>query len=145
MKEFNKPIPKTTPWSSPFWDGCRRHELLIQRCKNCNKLIFYPKLFCPYCLGTELEWVRSSGRGRVYTYAIIHSYCPTEFMEDIPYIVAVIELEEGVRMMSNIIGCPLDKIKCDMEVEVVFDAVNEEITLPKFKPVVLRGEIYKTG
>lgn len=135
MKEYKKPIPKPTPWSKPFWDGCKRHELLIQKCADCSVRVFYPKLFCPECLSSDLEWVKASGKGRIYTYTTIHSYQPTPFTEDVPYIVAVVQLEEGVRMMSNLIECPPDKARCDMEVEVVFEDVTDEITLPKFRPV----------
>jgi len=135
MKEYRKPLPQPTPWSKPFWDGCKRNELLIQKCKDCQKHIFYPKLFCPHCLSPNLKWVKASGRGKIYSFTVIYSYAPTEFSEDTPYIVAIIDLQEGVRMMSNITGCPPERIKCDMEVEVVFNDVTEEITLPKFKPV----------
>lgn len=135
MKEYKKPLPQPTPWSKPFWDGCKRRELLIQKCKDCQNPNFYPKLFCPNCLSLNLEWVKASGRGKVYSYTVVYSYQPTEFSEDVPYIVAVIDLQEGVRMMSNIVGCPPEAVKCDIEVEVVFDDVTEEITLPKFKPV----------
>jgi hypothetical protein len=135
MKEYKKPLPQPTPWSKPFWDGCKRHEFLIQRCNDCKKYNFYPKLFCPHCLSLNLEWVKASGRGKVYSYTVVYSYQPTEFSEDVPYIVAVIDLQEGVRMMSNIVGCLPETVKCDMEVEVVFDDVTKEITLPKFKPI----------
>jgi hypothetical protein len=135
MKEYKKPLPQMSPWSKPFWEGCKRHKLLVQKCKDCKKPIFYPKLFCPYCLSPNLEWTKATGRGKVYSYTVVHSYGPTEFSEDTPYVVAVIDLQEGVRMMSNVVGCPPEAVKCDMEVEVVFDDVTEEITLPKFKPV----------
>lgn len=135
MKEYRKPLPQPTPWSKPFWDGCKRHEFLIQRCKDCQRPIFFPKLFCPYCLSPNPEWVKASGRGKVYTYTVVYSYGPTEFSEDTPYIIGVIDLEEGVRMMSNIVECPPEKVRCDMEVEVVFDDVTEETTLPKFRPI----------
>lgn len=135
MKEYKKPLPQPTPWSKPFWEGCKRHELLIQKCQDCQKVVFYPKMFCPHCLSSNIEWIKASGKGKVYSYMVVYSYQPTEFEGDLPYVVAVIELEEGVRMMSNVIGCPPDKVKCDMGVEVVFDNVTEEFTLPKFKPV----------
>lgn len=135
MKEYKKPLPQPTPWSKPFWDGCKRHELLIQKCKDCQNPNFYPKLFCPHCLSLNLEWVKASGRGKVYSYTVVYSYQPTEFSEDVPYIVAVIDLQEGVRMMSNIVGCLPETVKCDMEVEVIFDDVTKEVTLPKFKPI----------
>ncbi len=133
MKEYKKPLPMPTSWSKPFWDGCKRNELLIQKCKDCQKHIFYPKLFCPHCLSPNLEWVKASGRGKIYSFTVVYSYQPTEFSENVPYIVAVIDLQEGVRMMSNIVGCTPETVKCDMEVKVVFENVTEEITLPKFK------------
>jgi len=136
MTEYKKSVPKPTPWSQPFWEGCKRHELLIQKCEECQKLVFYPKLFCPHCLSSKLEWVKTSGKGKIYTYSVVHSYAPTEFSDDVPYVVAVIELDEGVRLMSNVIDCPLGSIRCDMRVEAVFHDVTEEITLPKFKPTL---------
>ena len=135
MKEYKKPLPKPTPWSKPFWDGCKRHELLIQKCRDCQNFVFYPKLFCQYCLSPNLEWVKVSGRGKVYSYTVVYSYAPTDFSGDVPYVVAVIELQEGVRLMSNIVGCSPEAVKCDMKVELVFDDITEEITLPKFKPI----------
>ena len=135
MKEYKKPLPKPTPWSKPFWDGCKRHELLIQKCKECQNFIFYPKMFCPQCLSPNLVWVKASGRGKEYSYTVVHSYQPSEFSEDVPYIVAVIELNERVKMMSNVVGCKPDEVKCDMSVEVIFEDITEEFTLPKFKLV----------
>ncbi len=135
MTKYKKPLPQSTPWSKPFWEGCKKHELLIQKCQDCQKYIFYPKMFCPDCLSSNLKWVKSSGKGKVYSYMVVYSYQPTEFDEDLPYVVAIIELEEGVRLMSDVIGCPPETVNCDMKVGVVFDDVTEEVTLPKFKPV----------
>jgi uncharacterized OB-fold protein len=135
MKKYDKPLPQPTAWSKPFWEGCKRHELLIQKCKDCRSLIFYPKLFCPKCLSTKFEWIKASGKGKVYTYTVVQSYPPSEFAGEVPYAVGVVILEEGVRLMSNIVGCSPEAVKCDMPVEVVFDDVTEEITLPKFKPI----------
>ncbi len=138
MKEYNKPLPVPSLWSKPFWEGCKRHELLIQKCNDCGKRIFYPKLYCPDCLSANIGWEKASGRGKIYTYPIAHSYVPTEFADTVPYVLAVIKLEEGVQMLSNIVGCQSEQVKCDMEVEVVFEDVTDEITLPKFKPVSVR-------
>jgi len=135
MKEYKKPLPVPTPWSKPFWDGCKKHELLIQKCQDCQKAIFYPKMFCPQCLSSNLQWIKASGRGKIYSYMVVYSYQPTEFEGDLPYVVAIIDLEEGVRLMSNITGCPPEKVKCDMKVKVVFDDVTENFTLPKFQPL----------
>ena len=135
MKEYTKPLPQPTEWSKPFWEGTKQHTLLIQKCTDCKTLIMYPKLFCPNCLSKNLEWVKASGKGKLYTFTTVYSYGPSEFAEDVPYTVGVITLEEGVKMMSNIIGCEPEAVKCDMPVEVVFEDVTPEITLPKFKPV----------
>ena len=135
MKEYTKPLPQPTPFSKPFWDGAKRHELLIQKCKECQKYVFYPKVICPFCLSDTLEWVKATGRGKIYSYMVVYSYQPQAFAEDVPYVVAIIDLQEGVRMMSNIVECPPDKVQCDMDVEVVFDEVTPEVTLPKFRPI----------
>lgn len=134
-KAYRKPVPTVTPWSAPFWAGCRKGELLIQQCQDCGVLNFYPKLYCAGCLSSNLEWVKASGRGKVYSYMTVYAFQPTEFAEDVPYVVAIVELDEGVRMMSNIVGCIPDEVHCDMNVEVVFEKATEEFTLPKFKPI----------
>jgi len=136
MKEYKKPLPKPTPWSKPFWDGCKNRKLLIQQCISCKKYIFYPKLFCPFCLSPDLSWIEATGKGKIYTYTVVYAYQPTEFSADVPYVVAVIELEEGVKMMSNIVDCKPDNVRCDMDVEVIFEDITEEFTFPKFKPVI---------
>lgn len=139
MNAYKKPLPTPTPWSRPFWEGCKRQELLIQECEDCGEKVFYPKQFCSSCLSSDLQWIKASGKGKVYTFTVIHSYQPTEFSDDVPYVVAVVRLDEGVQLMSNLIDCKLEDIKCDMDIEVVFDDVTEEVSLPKFRPV--RGGI----
>ncbi len=134
MKEYCKPLPQPTPWSQPFWAGCREGRLLIQHCGDCDQYVFYPKLFCPFCLSKNLNWIESTGRGKIYSYTAVHSYQPSEFTADVPYVIAIILLDEGVRLMSNIIECQPEQVRCDMDVEVVFDKVTEEVTLPKFRP-----------
>jgi len=136
MKEYKRPLPITTFWSQPFWEGCKRHELLIQQCKICNAKLFYPKLFCPSCLSSELGWIKSGGKGKVYSYTTVYGYQPEAFTDDIPYILAVIRLEEGVQMMSRIVDCKPEDVKCDMNVVVVFKDVTDEFTLPMFKPLL---------
>jgi uncharacterized OB-fold protein len=134
LNKYTKPLPSPTPWSKPFWDGCKRHELWIQHCNDCGTNIMYPKYFCPECMSYNLGWIKASGKGRVYTYATVYNYQPAAFAEDGPYTVAVIKLEEGVQMMSNIVDCDPERVKCDMEVEITFDDVTEGFTLPRFKP-----------
>lgn len=135
MKDYKKPLPKPLPWSKFFWDSCKQEKLFIQRCKDCGKNIFYPKLYCPFCLSREVGWFQATGKGRIYTYMVVYAYQPTEFDEDVPYVIAVIDLEEGVRMMSNIVDSDVKDIRCDAPVEVIFDKVTKEFTLPKFRLV----------
>ena len=133
MKEYKKPLPKPKPWTKEFWEGCKRRELLIQQCSDCGEKICYPKMFCPGCGSSNLKWVKSTGRGKIYTYSVIYESPPSSFANDTPYIVAIIELDKGVRMMSNIVGCKPEEVKIDAQVEVVFEDVTDNITLPKFK------------
>lgn len=135
MAKYNKPLPIPSLDSQPFWEGCKRHELLIPRCRNCGTYHFFPRFFCTKCLSTDIEWVKTNGRGRIYTFTVIDKAGMAAFKEEVPYILAMIQLEEGVRMMSNIVECGPDEIKIGTEVEVVFDDVTDEITLPKFKPL----------
>jgi len=134
MPDYKKPLPYVYEETRPFWEGAKRHELLIQRCRECGKFVFFPRTLCPYCLSDNMEWVKASGRGKVYSFTISYRTPVPSFREDVPYNVAIIELEEGVHMMSNIVQCKNEDIRVDMPVEVVFDDVTEEITLPKFKP-----------
>jgi hypothetical protein len=130
-----KPVPIVNPWARPFWDGARAGRLLIQRCQDCARHVFYPRVACPHCASERLEWVEASGKGTVYSYTVVYNNAPSAFAADVPYVVAVIELAEGVRMLSNIVQCNLDGLRCDMPVEVTFERLNDEFTLPKFRPV----------
>jgi len=130
-----KPVPIVNPWARPFWDAARERRLLIQHCRDCHKHVFYPRVACPHCFSENLEWVQASGRGTVYSYTVVYNNAPSAFIPDIPYVVAVIDLAEGVRMLSNIVECDLDALRCDMPVEVTFERLNDEFTLPKFRPV----------
>lgn len=134
MTGYLKPLPTPDEFSGPYWQGCAKHELLIQRCQNCGSYQDFPRGMCYRCSAENLEWVRASGRGTVYSFSTIYRAPTPEFADDVPYTIALIELEEGIRMMSNIIDCAPEDIKIGMPVEVVFDKVTPEITLPKFKP-----------
>lgn len=135
MSGYSKPLPEPSKCSRPFWEACRRHELLIQKCNACQNLIMYPKFFCPHCLSDDLGWVKASGRGKIYSYTVVHNNPPSAFKNDLPFVVAIVELEEGVRMLSNIVDTPFDRLACEAPVEVAFDDVTPEVTLPKFRVV----------
>lgn len=130
-----KPLPRLTTVSETYWKGARNHKLLIQKCENCGKKIYYPRMVCPKCLSSDLGWVEASGRGKVYSYSVVNRPPSKEFSEDVPYILALVELAEGPKMITNIVGCEPEKVKIGMDVEVVFDDVTEDIALPKFKPL----------
>ena len=135
MVTYEKPLPFPNVETQPFWDYCKKHELRMQKCPNCGFIRYPPSTVCPNCHSLdEAEWVKLSGRGKVYSFVIFQYVYDRSFTKDIPYAVASIELEEGPRMMSNITGIKLEDIKVDMPVEVYFDDINEEYALPKFKP-----------
>lgn len=129
-----KPVPVVQPWARPFWDAARAGKLVLQHCEDCAMPIHYPRIACPHCGSDRLGWRAASGRGTVYSYTVVVSNAPSAFLADMPYVVAVIELDEGVRMLSNIVDCDVDALRCDMPVEVVFEELTEEFTLPKFRP-----------
>ncbi len=132
---YTGPIPKPTPETKPFWDAAKQHKLLIQRCSDCTRHYFYPRPLCPNCLSRNVTWVEVSGRGRLHTFVINHR-APRNFPLTAPFVIGIVELEEGARIMTNIVGVEPDpqKIRCDMPVEVVFQDITAEIALPHFRP-----------
>ena len=135
MKENSKPLPVTQPWSKKFWEGAKDGRLLIQKCNQCGSNIFYPRNACPECWSKDLGWIESSGRGKIYTYTVTIAGVEKKFAADLPYVLAYINLDEGIRMMTRIVGCDPDQVNIGMDVEVVFEELNEEFSLPYFKPV----------
>jgi uncharacterized protein len=129
-----KPEPAVAPWSRPFWDAASQGKLALQHCDACDKFIFYPRVACPHCASEELSWREASGRGTVYSYTIVENNAPSAFIADVPYVVAVIRLEEGVQMLSNIVDCDAAELRCDMDVVVTFERLSENFVLPKFRP-----------
>ncbi|OPY67193.1 MAG: hypothetical protein A4E57_02435 [Syntrophorhabdaceae bacterium PtaU1.Bin034] len=137
-REYKKPLPYIHDETKDYWDGAKRHELLIRRCRSCGLHHFYPRDFCPSCFSFDVEWVKASGRGTVYSFTVCHRPAPG-FENEVPYNLVLVELEEGPRMMSNVVGCENEELRIGMRVEVVFDDVSSEVTLPRFRPVVGRG------
>lgn len=133
-----KPQPVVNTWAKPFWDGCAENKLLIQRCSACHQTVFYPRIACPHCSSDRLVWEEASGRGTIYSYTVVENNAPSAFAQDVPYVVAVIRLQEGVQMLSNIVDCDFQELECELPVEVVFEKLDDEFTLPKFRPVTER-------
>ncbi len=130
-----KPLPVLTEESRPFWEGCQHGKLLLQYCSECHQYQFYPRLYCMQCSSNELQWVEVSGHGIIYSYTIIHQNKSPEFVNDTPYYVAIVQLEEGPRMLSNIVEGDATALRVDLPVTVVFDQVTDTITLPRFRPL----------
>jgi hypothetical protein len=133
-EKYEKLLPRINEMSRPYWEGAKRHELLLQKCQECGHYRYPPGETCPSCLSDKLEWVKVSGRGSVYTWTVFHQAYHPAYKDDIPYAVVVVELEEGPRMITNLVNCRIEDIKMGMPVEVVFDDVTEEVSLPKFRP-----------
>jgi uncharacterized protein len=126
-----RPIaPTVTPDSKPFWDGCTRGELLLQRCSDCGTLRHPPSPGCPHCRSAHSEWIPASGRGTVYTFTIVRQALGKGWDEHVPYVVAVIDLAEGVRMLSNVVAIAPEAVAIGMPVVVVFAD-----GLPLFQPL----------
>ena len=129
-----KPLPERTPAMAPFWDAARRHRLVVQRCTACGTLRFPARDICSRCLSRTADWAPVSGRGTVFSFAVMHQVYHPGFAESVPYAVVVVELEEGARLLSNVVDCPVREIAVGMPIEVVFEDVTPEVTLPKFRP-----------
>ena len=130
-----RPVPAVTPEMAPFWEAAHRHELVAQRCVDCGTFRFPAREVCSRCLSRRVEWQRVSGRGRVFSVAIMHQANHPWFAARAPYAVVVVELEEGARMLSSLVGREPRAIEIGMPVEVTFEDVSPEISLPVFRPV----------
>ena len=131
---YEKPLPEVDEDTQPYWEGCKNHKLLVQRCVDCATYQSYPRKVCMNCMSDNLEWQEATGRGEIYSFSIVHRASPA-FASDVPYVVAIVELDEGVRLMTNIIDCRPEEVGIGLKVQVVFDRVTEDVTLPKFKPI----------
>lgn len=131
---MTRKLPSPTPETAHFWEGCRRGELRLQRCRACAASYFPPRPFCPACASRDVEVYAASGRATLYSYVINHR--PRPDMGPEPHAIAVVVLEEGPRLMTNIVNCPQtpEALPLDMPLRVVFQEESEEITLPLFEP-----------
>lgn len=134
-RKTKRPVPRVDEESRPFWEACARHELYIQKCKNCGTVFYYPRGFCPEDLSADFEWVKCSGRGKVYTYTVTRQNQSSGFRDKVPYVMAYVELEEGIRMLTNIVDCDPKDVAVGMSVEVTFEDMTPEISIPLFRPV----------
>lgn len=136
MAEYVKPIPLADGTTRPFWESLRAHQMKIQRCNDTERFFFYPRGLSPYTLSDNISWETVSGRGMIHAFTIVHQNRAPGFVDELPYVVAMVELDEGARIMSNIIDVTPDPehVRIGMPVEVVYEDITDEVTLPKFKP-----------
>lgn len=133
VEATSKPIPEATPALAPFFAAAREGRLVVQRCAGCGVLRFPPRELCSACLDREATWQEVSGRGEVFSYNVMHQIYHPGFAPEVPYAVVVVKLEEGPKITSNLVDCPIDAIAIGMPVEVTFEQLSPEVTLPKFR------------
>jgi uncharacterized OB-fold protein len=132
--DYQKPLPIPDEDSQPFFAGAREQKLMIQRCSTCGTAMWPVKTRCINCLGAELAWVQASGQGTLYSFVLMHQVYHPGFASEVPYNIAEVDLAEGLRIITNIVGCPNDQLRIGMSLEATFEILTDEITLPKFKP-----------
>ena len=131
---YDLPLPRPTAVSKPFWDAAREHRLVVQRSSRTGKTILYPRIVSPFAADDALEWVDASGKGRVVAATVVRTSTDPAWAQRTPYVVAIVELEEGARLTTNIVDCDPDTVRPGMAVAVRFDDVTPEVTLVKFAP-----------
>lgn len=129
-----KPVPRPAPESVPYWEAAKHHKLEVPHCNACGHYWFPPSASCPHCLSTDFAFTPVSGRGKVFSFVTFHRVYHPAFEQEVPYVVALVELEEGPRLLTNIVGVPPDQVACEMPVKVVFDDVGDGVAVPKFTP-----------
>ena len=131
--DLTKPYPAPTQETEPFWQGLRNEQVLLQRCDDCGTWIFYPRSNCPSCLSTKLTWHQVSGEGTLYTFTVTRQATAPHFVDEVPQLIAMIDLNEGVRLTSTLVARESDDLKVGAKVVPVFDHVNDEVTLLRYR------------
>ena len=130
--DLSKPVPRPSPESRVFWDGAKEKKLMLPRCKACGQFWFPPSQRCRHCLSADFAWIESKGQGRIYSFVVYHRVYHPAFEQDVPYVVAIVELDEGPRLLSNIVETPAGEVRCDARVRVVFDECRSGMAIPQF-------------
>jgi uncharacterized OB-fold protein len=126
-------LPTIENESRPFWDGAKDGKLMIARCDSCQRAHHYPRPFCPFCWSEDVRWEQASGRATLYTYSTVFVNDLPPFKEQLPYIAAVVDLEEGPRLMTRLIGIEPDQLQIGMPLIVAFEAISDDVTAPVFR------------
>jgi uncharacterized protein len=131
----SRPLPLPDEVTAPFWEGCRRGELRMQRCAACARFRFHPRPMCPHCLSLDSEWVRMSGEGTLFSFVICHPPVLPAFQAQVPYAVALVELVEdpGLRVIGGVLGSPPDRLRIGQKVRVDFEEIADGVVLPQWR------------
>jgi uncharacterized OB-fold protein len=130
---FDLPTPDDT--TRPFWEAAREGRFLIKRCRDCGRAHYYPRPFCPHCWSGAVDWEDASGRASLYTWSVVHQNDLPPWPERVPYVAAVVDLDEGPRVMTNVVECEFERLTIDMALQVTFRQASDEVTVPVFRPV----------
>jgi uncharacterized OB-fold protein len=132
LRGLPAPVPDLD--TQPFWDGCRVDRFLVPECASCGARRWPPGPMCPVCQSTETRWIESSGRGTVYSWLVVHHPVNPVLVDQVPYVVAMIDLEEGVRVVGNVEACDPDAVSAGMPVAVFFEDHEDGMRIPNFRP-----------
>ena len=131
---YSKPLPTICPETEEFWRAARRHELYIQQCNACGQLIHFPRVMCTSCMSEDLGWMKSTGLGTLYSFTIIRQPAYASFEPEVPYVYALVDLDDGARMISNVVNIDAEAVRIGMRLKVTFEDATPEISIPKFQP-----------
>ena len=131
----SKPIPQPTPETAPFWEGCAIAELRLQHCRNCGHVQFPPRKLCSGCFSEDVEWRNASGHGTLRSWSLVVMPGAPGFENEVPYLSALVALDEGPTMLSVIRNCAVEDVDFDMRLEVIFEKRSETIFIPYFQPL----------
>jgi uncharacterized OB-fold protein len=129
----NRPLPLVDADSEPFWAAAAEHSLRIPRCRSCDRHIFYPRALCPHCHSDDLEWTEVSGLGTIYSFTVARRPAGPAFADAVPYVVILVDLDEGARMMSNLVTDDVETVRIGQRVRVEFEDAGEGVALPVFR------------
>ena len=129
-----RPVPEASPYGEPFWAAAVDGRLVIQRCPRCDRLQHFPRPWCTACLNDAMEYVEASGRGTVYSFTVVRRNPNPAFAARVPYVLALVDLDEGVRVMSNVVGCAPEAVSVGQRVRVCFEVIDETHAVPCFTP-----------
>jgi len=131
---YTRPLPEPNAVSQPFWDAAKEHRLVLQRSKKTGRYVYYPRAVSPFGVNDELAWTTVSGRGTVYSYTIARRPTAPQWAADVPYVIAIVRLEEGPHLTTNIVDCDPESVRIGMQVVATFADVTPDITLVQFRP-----------